>query len=125
MIKMTESMLNKLSKKELIQIILDSQEVKEKNYSLDKVIFNESTNIIKPASTTKNGSQVLAQIDYEDVPVQVEWKEGVKPSPRRPPDETTYICRRCTSKFKAKAGLFAKDRNEPICNRCMNGSSSG
>jgi predicted AAA+ superfamily ATPase len=122
--KMTESMLNKLSKKELIQLILDSQEVKEKTYSTEKVIINEPTQIIKPIQT-KHGYQVLSQIDYEDIPVEVEWKEGAKPTPRRPPDEAVYICRRCTSKFKAKAGLFAKDRNEPICNRCMNGSSSG
>lgn len=124
MIKMTESMLNKLSKKELIQLILDAQEVKEKTYSPEKVIINEPTQIIKPTQV-KHGSQVLAQIDYDDVPVQVEWKEGAKPTPRRPSDEVTYICRRCTTKFKAKAGLFAKDRNEPICNRCMNGSAGG
>jgi hypothetical protein len=122
-IKMTESMLNKLSKKELIEIILGAQ-AEEKVINKEKVIINEPTSIIKP-QTIKNGAQVLTQIDYSDIPVEVGWKEGATPTPRRASEEITYICRRCTSKFKAKAGLFAKDRNEPICNRCMNGSASG
>jgi hypothetical protein len=122
-IKMTESMLNKLSKKELIEIILGAQS-EEKVINKEKVIINEPTAIVKP-QTIKNGAQVLTQIDYSDVPTDVPWKEGAVPTPRRPSEEITYICRRCTSKFKAKAGLFAKDRNEPICNRCMNGSASG
>lgn len=114
--KLTETLLKKMSKAELIEFILENQ---KQIVNIPKETINESNTKSQPVKN-KNTSDVVI-IDYDDVPPDGGWKAGTEPTRRRGSTDVVYKCSRCSSDFKAPPGMYVKDRNEPICNRCLGG----
>ena len=110
--KLTEAMLKKLSKAELIKIILDTNKISDESPK-------EKPAPDSQMAQSKTQKRIMKVIDYTDVPFDGGWLPGKKPSPRRKSTEQDYACSRCAKTFKAPAGMFVKDRNEPLCDRCI------
>lgn len=88
-----ENILKKLSKGELIEIILDMQKQK-----------NAPAEVVDPmAAFDKRMAELAQERAQEPKPVKKEKK---------------YICDNCKKEFVDPFSVFIKDINNPICEKC-------
>ena len=114
----TESILKKLTKKELIEIILKIQEmypaIPMKKAADDN--YNKKTPEVEVASDRQQ--KFIEELD-KLVPKSGGWVEGAVPEPRaKRPGRTNYTCSKCRVNFSTKGPIFTSD-STVLCIDCI------